>query len=441
MARKTPEKTPKKGRPHKSVATPGIYLRGDVYWLRYSHNGEQIRISLDTIHREEAIKRAEELRNRPVVSKKTGQVRGGKTELERALDRYIQAGGIKGKMGKHAKQNASQAIRRFSEVTGVTDPARITTKTIKEYYEKLNGTWIDPHAKKEKGKSPQPDTTWKKSESTAQTYSTRVATFARWAGFRIELPHFPPASSRDIVIPAMKVDDLLEIAEGDLKFVLLAGFRGGLRRGEIAWARPSWFVIESERPHILIPKKDPVTGWIPKSKCGREIPLTQDFKKFILKNYPDWATRAFCIRPEKQPGKWIYRFDDRKMFKAFTKVHSPQLTHHVMRHTYASLLADGGIGIVQLSAWTGDKIKTLEKHYLHIRADAEKAEEAFSAHRRPTARQAQDTMAAKLQWMQDILDAQAAHFGLSMADDTPPFEGNEDILPIEELIVRKLYDY
>lgn len=441
MARKTTGKKTSKGRPPKSVATPGIFLRGAVYWLRYSHNGEQIRVSLDTTHREEAIKRAEELRNRPVVSKKTGQVRGGKTELERALDRYIAAGGRKGKMGKHAKQNARQAITYFAKATGVTDPARITSKTLKEFYEKLTGTYMDP-TKQVKKKPPVYDTTWKKSEATAQTYSTRVATFARWAGFRVELPPFPPASSRDIIIPAMTVDELLEIAGSDLKFVLMAGFRAGLRRGEIAWARPSWFILNSERPVIRIPKKDPVTGWEPKSKRERVIPLTPDFKEFIQKAYPDWATRAFCIRPEKQPGTWIYRFDDRKMFKAFTKARCPQLTHHVMRHTYASLLADGGIGIVQLSAWTGDQIKTLEKHYLHTTADAEKAAEAFAAYKNPTARQAQAAMTTRLAWMQDVLDAQAAHLGLSTwMEPTPENSENEAILPTEQLKKRKLDDY
>lgn len=429
------------GRPAKSAVAPGVFLRGKIFWLRYSVGGEQIVVSLNTDKPELVIKRANEMRGRPVASKKTGQIRGGKTELERALDRYIAEGGIKGKLGDHAKSSAKQAVKHLPLVTEITDPARITSAKLKEFYEKLNGTWIDPKAKKIKGETPKPVTTWKKSEATAQTYAARVATFARWAGYDVELPHFPPAPAREVVIAATRLDELLEIATGDLQFVLLAGFRAGLRRREITWARPSWFVMDTEKPCIRIPNPDPVTGWTPKSKKAREIPLTSDFRKFIRETYPDWSTREFCIRPEKQPGKWIYRFDDRKMFDGFAKAHCPELTHHTMRHTYASILANGGIGIAQLAAWTGDKIATLEKHYLHLSADAEKAEEAFAAHRNPTARQAQAALAAQVDFMQEMLAAQAANNNTPMMESAQDSDVNETLPPTSEIRKKRLDDY
>lgn len=447
MAKKTPGKktdtTIRKGRPVKSEVAPGVFPRGKTFWLRYSLGGEQHRVSLDTTDPELAIKRANEMRGRPVASKKTGQIRGGKTELERALDRYIAAGGIKGKLGDLAKKNARQAVKHFATFTETADPAGITTAKLKEYYEKLNGTWIDPKAKRKKNEAPVPVTTWKKSEATAQTYASRVAAFVRWAGYHVDTPHFPPAPAREVVISALKVEEMLEIAKGDLKFVLLAGFRAGMRRREISLARPSWFVINSEKPCIRIPNPDPVTGWEPKSKRAREIPLTSDFRSFIMETYPNWATQAFCIRPEKKPGKWIYRYDDRKLFGSFTKEHCPELTHHTMRHSYASHLANGGIGIAQLSAWTGDRIATLEKHYLHLSADAEKAEEAFAAHRNPTARQAQATLAAQVAWMQEMLTAQASQSGTTMLMhvDTGMSDVNEALLLPSELQKRNLEDY
>lgn len=403
---------PRRGRPTQSKSAPGVYQRGATFWVRYSVGGEQVRISLDTTDPDEANKRAAEQRGRPVLSKKTGQIRGGKTELERALARYIDAGGIKGKLGALAKSNAKQAVTNFAEVMKINDPARITTSNLKEYYQKLNGTWHDPSAKMVKGKKAAPVTIWKKSEATAQTYTTRVSTFARWAGFRVTTPEFKEAPSRDVVISAMQVDELLASATGDMKFVLMAGFRAGMRRAEIVWARPSWFVMNTEKPFIRIPNPDTVTGWTPKSKRARVIPLTSDFIQFIDETYPDWSQRAFCIKPEKKPGKWIYRFDDRKLFEKFAKANCPELTHHTMRHSYASHLANGGLGVAQLAAWTGDRIATLEKHYLHLSADAEKAEEAFSAHKNPTARQAQAAMAEKLAWVQEVLTAQATQDGL-----------------------------
>ena len=317
------KKVPRRGRPSLSKSAPGVFQRGNTFWLRYSVAGEQVRVSLGTDDPDEANRRAIDQRGRPVISKKSGQIRGGKTELKRALDRYIAAGGTKGKLGTLAKNNARQAVTNFAEVMQISDPARITTASLKEYYEKLNGTWFDPSAKKPKGGRIAAVTTWKKSEATAQTYVTRVATFARWAGSRVNAPEFGETPSRDVVISAMQVDELLAAATGDLKFVLMAGFRAGMRRAEIVWARPSWFVMNSEKPFIRIPNPDAATGWTPKSKRARVIPLTSDFIQFIRQTYPDWNERAFCIRPEKKPGKWIYRFDDRKLFEKFAETNCP----------------------------------------------------------------------------------------------------------------------
>jgi integrase len=240
---------------------------------------------------------------------------------------------------------------------GITAPEEITTARLEAYYKKTRKD---------------------QSEATAQTYVTRVATFARAQGLRITAPKFTAEKpSREITIAAVRVGELLEKAtDPELKFILMAGFRAGLRRAEISMARPAWFDLENGL--IRIPAKDPVSGFVPKSKRARTIPLVSEFAHFIRENFPDWKTRAWCIRPEKEMGAWIYRFDFRKMFAAFARKNCPELTPHVMRHSYASHLANGGVGIAQLASWVGDRIATLEKHYLHLQADAEKAEGAFS---------------------------------------------------------------
>lgn len=345
------------GRPHKSQVAPGIFLRGKTYWLRYSAGGEQLRVSLETEDASEAVKRAEEMRGRAVVGKKTGRVRGGKTPLDRELEKYTEGKLKGGEFGKSAATGASQAVRHFAASMGITTPEEITTAKLEAYYKKTRKD---------------------QSEATAQTYVTRVATFARAQGLRITAPKFTAEKpSREITIAAGRVGELLEKAENpELRFILMAGFRAGLRRAEISMARPAWFDLENGL--IRIPAKDPVSGFVPKSKRARTIPLVSEFRDFIRASFPDWKTRAWCIRPEKEMGAWIYRFDFRKMFAAFARKNCPELTPHVMRHSYASHLANGGVGIAQLASWVGDRIATLEKHYLHLKADAEKAEGAFT---------------------------------------------------------------
>jgi hypothetical protein len=68
-----------------SMAAPGVYLRGKMFWIRYTVGEEQVRRPLNTTDPMEAIKRAEEVRGQPLVSQKTGKTIGGKTEIEQRI--------------------------------------------------------------------------------------------------------------------------------------------------------------------------------------------------------------------------------------------------------------------------------------------------------------------------------------------------------------------
>ena len=379
-------KTSKKrtaGRPPKSIVAPGIHQRGNTYFLRYSANGEQVRVALGTSDPQEAIKRAEELRGRTVRAKKSGRTVGGKTNLDREVEKYT-AEKVKSKdFTAGSAKAAAQAIKHFVAAQAalkkpvlITNSEQITSHMLADYYLATRA---------------------KQSEATAQTYSTRVATFCRWAGLRVTAPAFVAETpSRTTVVSVRQVADLLDLAKGDLKFILMAGFRTGMRRGEISMARPQWFDLESGRIHI--PNPDPVTGFRPKSRRARTIPLVPNFRDFILKEYPDWETRKFCICPNKKVGKWIYRYDFRARLRTFAKKHCKKLTAHVMRHSFASHLANHGVGIAQLAAWTGDRIATLEKHYLHLQVDADKAEAAFDPGWRPEPEQPDEPL-PDLEWI------------------------------------------
>lgn len=364
------KKSAKTGRPHKSTAAPGVFQRSGVFWLRYSVGGDQIRVSLGTSDPEEAVKRANDRRGLKVASKKTGRILGGKTQIDRDLEKYQAAKLAAKKFTSGSAKAAAQAVKDFAKVMRITDPVMITTASLEEYYRK-----IKLPSEGENGPAP-------KSEATAQTYTTRVGTFARWCGLRVETPEFPEAPSRDVALSKEKVEELLGKAEGDVKFVLMCGFLAGMRRGEISWARPSWF--DFTRRKINIPNPDLVTGWRPKSRRKRSIPLVPEFAAFIKKEFPDWSDRSFCLRPKVKPGKAIYRFDTRKLFAAFAALHCPELTTHVMRHTFTTILANNPkISIAKLSEFTGDRIATLERHYIHLDSNADEAAESFKVEPKP----------------------------------------------------------
>ncbi len=42
------------------------------------------------------------------------------------------------------------------------------------------------------------------------------------------------------------------------------------------------------------------------------------------------------------------------------------VTPHVMRHTFASILASAGISIFKISEWLGDRVDVVQRHYAKL---------------------------------------------------------------------------
>ena len=53
------------------------------------------------------------------------------------------------------------------------------------------------------------------------------------------------------------------------------------------------------------------------------------------------------------------------------------VTPHVMRHTFASLLASEGVSIYKITLWLGDDVRVVQKHYAKLLPKDEDIECAF----------------------------------------------------------------
>lgn len=132
-----------------------------------------------------------------------------------------------------------------------------------------------------------------------------------------------------------------------------------MRKDEIVEARQEWF----DRDHDLIHIEKTETFAV-KNKQHRSVPLHPEFRKF-LKRYK--KSGSFMLKPEPVKGKGLYRYDFRKKFAALMKsVRLAWMTPHVMRHTFASLLASQGVSLFKIAKWLGDTHRTTEMHYPHL---------------------------------------------------------------------------
>jgi len=222
-------------------------------------------------------------------------------------------------------------------------------------------------------------------ESSIESYAMIIRGFCAWLVEKKKLRENPAEFVKAKISNSAKrrrfcrreeVDKLIgECPDREMKFILYAGFHAGLRKGEIVQARPEWFDLRLNIIHIVESE-----DWKPKDKDKRTIPLSAAFRKFLAEemSVDGELPGPFLIYPEKKQGKARYRYDFRKPFESYVNEKGfAWLKPHVMRHTFASLLAIAGVSIFKIAQWLGDDVKVVERHYAHLLPQDSDIERAF----------------------------------------------------------------
>ena len=187
----------------------------------------------------------------------------------------------------------------------------------------------------------------------------------------LKLARLDQKSRLRFCLPAER-DSLIGNAPNEsMKFILYCGFHGGLRRNEIIEARPEWFDLERRSLHVRSTET-----FRPKDREARTIPLTNEFYEF-LKGYG--LKSPFMLRPDVKHGASRYRYDFRRPWNNFVNAEGVEwVTPHVMRHTFASLLASKGVSIYKVALWLGDDVRVVQKHYAKLLPKDDDIELAFA---------------------------------------------------------------
>ena len=139
--------------------------------------------------------------------------------------------------------------------------------------------------------------------------------------------------------------------------------------------RVQWFDLERGLLHVRASDT-----FRPKDREARTIPLTSEFHQF-LKHFG--LRSPFLLHPEVPHGKSRYRWDFRRPWKNYIKAQGlGWVTPHVMRHTFASLLASKGVSIYKIALWLGDDVRVVQKHYAKLLPKDEDIESAFRSERK-----------------------------------------------------------
>ena len=363
-------------------AAKGIYVRKKSYWLRYSHNRKQLRIPLHTQDFAEAVEAAKLIRGRPEEAKAKKQVPGKTPTWKQAIDQYIEDK-LAGRKPPHLKNPRFRSFRPgtasrtmdildfFGRWTGLRSPFEVTAKKLQEYY----------------------DFRKIRSVASAKTIVDRICCFFEHIGHFIQKPEYPEEDAKEIrevtVAPEEYSKMIEECGNPTLKFVLYCGFHCGMRKAEIVHARPAWIKLQGKDPSITIPFKEPqrlangkIHQWRNKNgKKSRSTPLGSEFAAWLQQNLDRDA--LFCIRPQSVSKR--YRYDPRKSFEAYMQKFGRQdVSMHAMRHSYITNLCNSdnpSITIMKVSAWSGDTIETIQRHYWHKQVSSEGLDETLKGQR------------------------------------------------------------
>jgi len=349
--------------------TRGIYKRKNSYWLNVQKDNKRTFISLRTSDLAVAIRKAAQIRHSPQIT--SGLL------LQNCVERFVHAkrlarerGARKGWAWRSA-QSKIYTLRMFAAFCGKTAPDRVTKAHVKRFYESRLHTL---------------------NAQTAYGYYMTVRSFFNWCvaehltrenpciEFKVESP--PAAPRKNFCSPELVAKLLNECERDDLKYVLYCGFHAGMRALEIVESVPWWFDLQRGHLHL---RKTPTIDF--KDLEERTVPMTAAFQAFIRDEYG--LREPFMLHPENEHCKNRYRYDFRRPFYEYMKKQKcAWITPHIMRHSFASVLASmdpllGGPSDFEIATWMGIDLRTYQRTYAKLRPRRGALDEAFHSEPKP----------------------------------------------------------
>ncbi len=181
----------------------------------------------------------------------------------------------------------------------------------------------------------------------------------------IKLPKVPKNLPR--FLSQDERDRLLGVAETkgrDYHLLVALGVFLGLRKAELnslRWQDLDW---NQNVAHVVN-----TANFTTKSGKPRTVPITDDLLD-ILRRYREAAGFVLAPRKNYRPGA-RYRWEFREIFAQMVidaKLDPRLVTPHVLRHTFASILAQRGVSLYKIGAWMGHTTAEVTELYAHLTA-------------------------------------------------------------------------
>lgn len=328
----------------------GLYQKkGRTWWVRFTWEGKQRRISTGETDEIQAMLRAREIKADPASFLDL------EASLDPLIDRYLAEKEIMG-VSKTWRENEEWTLKQFVKDLGITSPRRITKLKVEKF--------VLPKIEK--------------NQKTGLDYLYRISRFCDWLVEKKKLGDNPCARIPRPKIQRRPRKRFLTLEEGrrlldacedpDLKMVLYLGLHAGLRKGEVLAARPDWVDLEGRLLHVQAYEMPEGEVWDTKGRKDRTVPITKEFQAFLRTRLQEIGEDApYLAWPKKAQGTWRNRKEFRKPYNALLeKCEIEDVTFHDLRRTFASQHVSAGTSIYKVAKWIGDGVAVVERHYGHL---------------------------------------------------------------------------
>ena len=298
-----------------------------------------------------------------VLAEVFGDVHGPQMSFQKAVDEYLPY--AKGRKKESTYERDVIRLRRVCRASWARKPiADIQPRNAQRWLSELQDTGL--------------------SGSTLNRYRAIISAVFKWAlylGYVQENPvkrveaYSEAGRARDVYLTADEARALIGAAEPLFKPILMTALYAGARRGEMLSLQ--WRDVDLEREEIV------VQAAYSKSRKGRVIPIAEalqaelralrESRKTLRVDGTDsvFVDRdGVTIKPSR-----VRTMMDRavRQCDAIPKEKKPEVTLHVLRHTFASLAAQNGVSFFELGKLLGHSTPAMTARYSHFYPEGARA--------------------------------------------------------------------
>jgi integrase len=339
-----------------------IFLRGRSWYCNYQQNDRQVRKSLGTSSKKEAILRAQRLETELAHGQTPNQIRiATLTEIIEAFLAHAVA-----------EDRAPKTLSKYQSVT--EEIAKLATERNVTRVDGLSFRFADAYKQSLKKNGNKPKTIYNK-----LVVLRSVTIFAKRRKMCDQDPlegyglKKPKATSQPCWTPG-QADQIVDATPMSYRPYFTFLRETGCRAGEGKFL--TWDDVKFDQGTILIrPKEGPWGSWRPKSGDQRSVPMTQPLEK-LLKSISKQGLWVFCAPSSKRYPSIDRQISERRALSALKRVLSKLSLPgklHTFRHTYISQALTRGVPEAVVRQWVGHVDPEILRLYTHVADDVSQA--------------------------------------------------------------------